>query len=441
MRIFLIIWVGQFISLLGSKLTEFALAIWGYKHMGSVTQVAFLVLLLHLPNVMISPIAGALVDRWNRRWAMLLSDSASGLCTLMAMLLAFSGQLQLWHIYLGVAILSGVSAFQVPAYSAAIAQLVPKQHYGRANGMVELPVAVSRIMAPLLAGVLIEIVKLEGILLIDFSTFILAMLTLLAVRFPHFRPHQHSAANQLNPIHQLLQESAFSWRYITERPSLLRLWMFLIVTYFTIGMFDLAFWLLILRSGTGRFGLVVSVAGLGMLLGSTAMSVWGGPKRRTYGILSFVLVQGVVIILLGVGAPSSILIASIGAFVYLFADPMIMGCNRAIWQSKVPLELQGRIFALQQMLQRGAMVLAYLVTGVLIDRVLGPLLAAGFLRNHFNLGLGNGPESSICLFLILLGMAKILTAAVGYRMPLLLQVDTKLGDAEDAAIALTKARP
>jgi MFS transporter, DHA3 family, macrolide efflux protein len=422
MRIFLVVWFGQFISLIGSKLSEFALALWAYQQVGSMTHVAFLIVLLYLPNILISPIAGSLVDRWNRRWSMIFSDSLSGICSIVALILTVSGQLQLWHIYVGVPILSIASAFQAPAYSAAIAQLVPEKQYGRANGMTELPLAVSRILTPLLAAVLMQVIQLRGILLIDSITFVVALGTLLSVRFPAMRS---STFEQTAKVRQLLEEAVDSWRYIQAKPRLFRLWLFIIATYFTIGMFDIAFWLLVLKFGSAtNFGIVVSAAGCGMLLGGMTISVWGRPRRRVLGILRLTAFQGAVIIVLGIGVKLSLVIASIGAFLYLFADPIVMGTNRAIWQQQIPQELQGRVFSTLLMLQRGAMIPAYVLTGLLVDRIFEPLLVShpewqASLGTFF----GNQPGTSICLFLILLGIFKILLSAFASQNSLLLSVE------------------
>jgi MFS transporter, DHA3 family, macrolide efflux protein len=425
MRIFLVVWIGQFISLLGSKLSEFALALWAYQQVGSMTQVAFLVVLLYLPNILISPIAGSLIDRWNRRWAMIFSDSLSGVCSIATLILTVSGHLQLWHIYVGVPILSIASAFQAPAYAAAIAQLVPKQHYGRANGMTEIPLAVSRILTPLLAALLMGVIRLQGILLIDSLTFVLALITLLSVRFPKLQPRP---AQKKGSIRQLLKEAIDSWRYIREKPRLFRLWLFIIATYFTIGMFDISFWLLVLKFGSAtKFGIVISSAGCGMLLGSMVMSAWGRPKRRILGILKLTALQGFVVIVLGVGVKLSLVVASIGAFIYLFADPIIMGANRAIWQQQIPQELQGRVFSVLLMLQRGAMIPAYLITGLIVDRIFEPMLATNpFWQGSLGKLLGHQPGAGICLFLILLGIAKLILSAFASQNSLLLNVERPL---------------
>lgn len=184
MKTFLFIWFGQLISLIGSQLTSFALGIWVYQNTGSVTQLALISFFTVLPGLAISPIAGALVDRWDSRWMMIISDSIAGLSTLSIALLLVIGQLQIWHIYLAATINSVSSAFQWPAYVAATALLVPKKHLSRANGMTKLSEALARLLSPICGGFLVILIQLQGVILLDLATFLLALTTLLIVKFP-----------------------------------------------------------------------------------------------------------------------------------------------------------------------------------------------------------------------------------------------------------------
>lgn len=424
MRIFLLIWFGQVVSLLGSKLTEFALGVWVYQKTGSLSQFALVVLLIYLPNTLVSPVVGGLVDRWNRRWAMILSDSVAGIGTLAIVVLVGLQRLEIWHIYLAVAISSTFNAFQLPAYSAAIAQLVPKQHYSRANGMVQTSKAMARVISPAIAGFLVGSTGLNGVLLIDFSTFVIAILTLLSVRFP---PLANTKTDGVNII-QLLRETLSSWSYIAARPGLLRLLIFVATTYFTAGILEVVFWPLVLEFGSSaELGLVLSTGSCGMLLGSLLMSGWGGPKRRIYGILNFVPLQGGVM-LLG-GLQTSIPLAAMGLFGYLFAQPIIVSCNQAIWQSKVPLNLQGRVFALQQMIEKSLALLAYIAVGPLVDYLLEPIMATdGLLANSMGRVIGVGPGRGIALLVILMGIVNLLATVIAYREPRLRRLEKELPD-------------
>ncbi|MGF1488772.1 MAG: MFS transporter [Prochloraceae cyanobacterium] len=438
MRIFFLVWIGQVVSLLGSKLTEFAMGVWVYQQTGSITQFGQIVLLMYLPNVLISPIAGTMVDRINRRYGMILSDTGAGICTMLVMALAFTGNLQVWHIYIAVCWVSCCNAFQLPAYTAAIAQLVAKQNYSRTNGMVQISKAIAKLVSPLLAGFLVKSIGLEGILLIDASTFLFALTTLLMVRFPEIPQSRINRVKRVN-IAQLWQDICSSWNYIVDRPGLKRLLLFIAITYFSMGALEVSFWPFVLKMGSSdRLGLVLFVGGCGMLLGSVAIGVWGGPKRRIYGVLFFVVLQGFSVVLGGLRA--SLIWAGLGIFGYLFAQPFIVSCNQAIWQSKVPLNLQGRVFALQQMLERSLSICAYIITGPLVELIFEPaMMENGILANTL-IGriMGTGEGRGIALLLISVGFLNIFAAFMAFRQPRLMRIEEELPDAIDDNKSLTK---
>jgi len=358
MRVFILVWFGQFVSLIGSGLIGFALGVWVYQRTGSVTQFTLIPLFTTLPSIVISPLAGALVDRWDRRWAMILSDSGAGLCTLYIVLLLLSNRLEVWHIYLTMAASSTFSAFQWPAYSAATTLLVPKQHLGRANGMVQFGQAVARIVSPVLAGVLVAAIQVQGVILIDVATFVFAILTLLLVQVP--RPE--TTAEGIAGRGSLLREAAYGWAYVVARPGLLGLLIIFAATNFTFGMISVLFIPMVLSfASTAVLGTLLSVAGLGMLVGSLAMTAWGGPKRRVYGVLGFECLIGVCILLAGVQASTPLIAAA--AFGGFFSFPLINGASQTIWQSKTAPDVQGRVFAVRRMIAWSATPLAYLVAG------------------------------------------------------------------------------
>jgi MFS transporter, DHA3 family, macrolide efflux protein len=440
MRIFILVWWGQLVSLLGSNLTEFALGVWVLEKTGSITQFALISLCIHLPNLIASPLAGTIVDRWERRKAMILSDSVSGVVEFMVMILAFSNHLEVWQIYIAVAVSSLFGAFQWPAYTAAITQLVPKQQLGRANGMVQVSRATAKILGPVIAGVLVEIIGIKGILVVDCSSFLFALVTLLSVRFPKLEgrePRNCTPDRKSASIDQLWRETLSGWNYIALRPGLLMLMMFFIVTYFSEGLLQVLLWPMMLETASGvGLGVVLSVAGCGMLFGSLAISAWGGPKRRMYGILLFVFIQGACLCLGGIR--STVMVAAIVGFGYLFSRPIIATCNQTIWQSKVPLHLQGRVFALQNVLEKSLLIVALLSAGPLVDYVFDPLMATdGLLAGTIGKLIGVGPRRGIGLLFVLMGMLNILVTVIAYRTPRLRRVEKELPDAIPSHFGVT----
>lgn len=436
MRIFILVWWGQLVSLLGSNLTEFALGVWVLQKTGSITQFALISLCIHLPNLIASPLAGTIVDRWERRRAMILSDSVSGVVEFVVMVLAFSNHLEVWHIYIAVALSSLFGAFQWPAYTAAITQLVPKHQLDRANGMVQVSRATAKILGPVIAGVLVEIIGIKGILVVDFSSFLFALVTLLSVRFPKVESRVKLEKKPFG-MGQLWQETASGWNYIAVRPGLLMLMLFFVVTYFSEGLLQVLLWPMMLETASGvGLGVVLSVAGCGMLFGSLAISAWGGPKRRMYGIFLFVFIQGACLCLGGIR--STVMVAALVGFGYLFSRPIIATCNQTIWQTKVPLHLQGRVFALQNVLEKSLLIIALLSAGPLVDRVFDPLMATdGLLAGTIGKLIGVGPRRGIGLLFVLMGMLNILVTVVAYRTPRLRRVEKELPDAIPSSLGVT----
>ena len=443
MRIFLTVWIGQVISLFGSKLSEFALGFWileqTYRDTGAISQFALIILLIYLPKVAISPIAGVLIDRWNRRSAMILSDSATGIVASIVMILALSDKLAVWHIYLAVTVTSTFNAFQLPAYTAAIAQLVPHKQYSRANGMVQVSNGIAKVASPFIAGILMKLIALEGILTIDLITFVVAIVTLISVRFPPVKKRRKRGQPTME---DLLKETILGWNYIAVKPGLLKLLSFIAVSYFTTGMLEVILWPLLYQpNSTERLGTILSIGGCGVLVGSVLMSVWGVTRNRVKIIMSCVALQGIVI--LTASLKISLVVMAMGIFVYLFCQPIIISSNQAIWQSKVPSRLQGRVFSLQQSLERGLAICAYSIAGPLVDRVFNPLMGQdGLLANTIGKFIGGevAQNQGIALLLLLLGIFNLSIVIIAYKQPRLLFLEKELPDRNLSSINLNSVK-
>ena len=275
---------GQAVSILASSMTGFALSIWVFQKTSSATSLGIMQSAFTLPYLLIIPLAGVLVDRYDRKLMMMVSDLAAGLGSLAILILLATGHLQVWHFYL-VNILIGLgNAFQWPAYSAAITTMVPKEQYGRANGLMSFVQAGPSAVAPLLAGTLLPVIGLKGILMIDIATFILAIGALLVVHVP--KPER--TVEGLQGKGNLLQEAAFGFKYIFQRPPLLGFVVMLFFANLFLG-FPNSVHVPMILSRTGNNSLVlgaVETAGaISWTLGSLIMSSWGGPRRRIHGVL------------------------------------------------------------------------------------------------------------------------------------------------------------
>ncbi len=429
MTTFAVIWAGQVISSLGSYLTGFALGVWIYQQTGSATLFALISLATTVPGILLSPFAGALVDRWDRRRAIIVSDGGAAAATLALALLIWRGHLALWHIYVLMTIISAFSALSWPAFTAATTMLVPSRHLGRASGMTTMGDAGAQILSPLIAGALVVSIGRQGVVLIDFISYLCAIAALLVIRIP--RPPQTetvTAEGTEGAGGSLWREARQGWSFIRQRPGLLSLLLLLAVTNIGTGLVQVLLAPMVLSfASPDVLGRVLTVAGFGVLAGGLTMSVWGGPKRRVAGILAFLLLQG--LILPVGGLRQSIPLISIGAFIYMFALPVLNGSSQALWQTKVAPELQGRVFAVRRMVAWSTLPLAYIIAGPLADHVFEPLLAAGGpLAGSVGQLIGVGKGRGIALMLILIGVLIVLAVAAACRIPRLVRLEAELPD-------------
>jgi DHA3 family macrolide efflux protein-like MFS transporter len=432
---FALIWFGQLISLVGSGLTSFALGVWLYQSTESVTAYALIVLCTMAPHILFSPLAGTLVDRWDRRRAMIFSDTGAGLSTLIIVLLLSSEQSTLWPIYVATAASSAFSAFQWPAQAAAVTLLVSKEHYGRANGMVQLSQAVGYIAPPALAGFLVTKIQIQGVILIDFVTFACAVFTLLFVRIPRPEP----TAGDETGKGSLRREFLYGWSYLTTRPGLLGILIVFVLTNFLLGLVMALFTPMMLSfADADVVGAVTSIGATGMLVGGALMGVWGGPKRCINGVLGSLLLEGAALFVGGL-RPSIPLVA-IAAFAFFFCFAIFSASSDAIWQGKVAPGVQGRVFAMGSAVAMSSMPLAYVLAGPLADRVFEPLLAVnGPLARSVGQVIGVGRGRGIGLMFIVMGVFTMLAAAGGYLQPRIRLVEDELPDVTTDATSSSEA--
>ena len=421
---FFIIWGGQVVSIIGTGLTGFALSVYVYQITGSATQLGLVLLANSLPSLLFAPVAGVVVDRWDRRKVMLLSDAGAGLATLAIWLLLTSGNLEVWHIYLSSAAGSFFSVFQGPAYMASVTLLVPKEHYGRTSGLIQLGEAISQILAPILAGFLILTIKIEGVILIDFATFLFAVMTLLLVRIPRPPVLEEVASSQGS----FLREALYGLRYVFDRPGLFGMLILFAFVNFSLGFFSALFAPLILSFTTVEvLGTIASVGGLGLLAGSLLMSVWGGAERKINSLLGAIFFAGIALAI-GPIRPSPWLMAA-GGFGFLFFVPIANASSNAIWQTKVKPGVQGRVFAARRMLASFATPLAYLTAGPLADNIFEPFMGSNSgIAAQLGAVIGQGPGRGMALLFIIMGILISIATLIAFLHPRIRRVEIELPD-------------
>lgn len=424
-----VIWGGQLVSLMGSGLTSFALGLWALERTGYITQFALIIFFAGLPGILLAPIAGTLVDKWSRKWVMIGADTAAALVTLAVVGLLWTGNLQVWHLYITASLHGIFKTFQWPAYIAATTLMVPKKHYARVGGMMQFGQAASEIAAPVIAGLLMVTIGVEGVLLVDMGTYLFATAAILFVKIPRPEQTAEGAAAAKLPFRKRV---LYGFHYIAQRKGLMGLLMFFAMINFVVSIITVLLMPLVFSfSDKPTVGFVLAVVNVGMLAGSIFMMVTGGPKRRIYGVLVFGLVLGVAVFVAGL-RPSAPLIAA-GVFLMMLGVPVINGCSQAIWQSKVAPDVQGRVFAVRRMVAQFTVPIADLSAGPLADFVFEPAMApGGGLAGVFGPLLGGvGEGRGIGLLFVALAVLPIGASVAGWFYRPMRNVEEELPDAVD----------
>lgn len=432
-RAFAILWSGQFVSLAGSGLSSFALGVYAYLHTGSVTTLGLIYALAYLPFVVASPFTGPLVDRWGPRRALVTSNIGAGIVMLALAASLAGGGFAVWRFYVAVSCISVLGALEMPAFESAIPALVGNQQLGRANGMRMLAEGVSRLLAPVAAGFLLLAIHISGIILMDCLSYAAALVSLAAVRIPRYGESGDSAAPRPATPSHLLRDFGQAWQYIAARPGLVALLLFTALVNLCSGFVQLLITPLVLALGSpAALGTVLSVAGIGIVVASLAMSSWGGPRRRIDAVLGFSLLMGAAMVV-GALRPDVPLIAAAG-FVVLGSSAVVIACNQVVWQARIEPRLLGRTMALLGMVFSAPQLLAFALAGFTADRIFVPLVGRNEVRSPvLRVLVGNGPGRGFALLIMLMGVLIAVCVLVGARYPRLRRLDAELPDlSEDA---------
>jgi len=433
---FTIVWLGQIVSVLATNMSAFALTIWVFEKTGSATALGLVQVFFHTPLLIITPFAGVMVDRHNRKLMMMVSDLAAGLATVAVLLLQAFGVLEVWHLYVAAVFQGLGNAFQWPAYSAAISTMIPKEKYGRANGMMSLVDIGPGVLAPMLAGALLPVIGLTGVLSVDVLTFVTAIVVLMFVHIPQPPRTEEGAQARGN----VFREAAFAFRYIFARPSLLGLQLVFFFGNLCSGIaYTVLAPMILLRTGNDSvsLGLVQSAGAIGGVVGGVAMSVWGGFKRRVHGVLGGWIIASFFFALMGLGTWLPFWVAT-NALSALFV-PLINGSNQAIWQSKVAPDVQGRVFSARTLIAWMTNPISPLIAGTLGDYLLEPAMRApGGLSSLFGWIVPAGPGAGMGLLVFFGGLGGVLAGLSGYFISAIRGAEDILPD-HDAAMAAESA--
>lgn len=419
MRTFLIVWIGQLASMLGSEMTNFAITIWAWSVTGQATPLSFILFFTQTPKVIAALFAGVLVDRYDRQKIMQLGDLLAGCSTIAILVLFLSDRLEIWHLYFTGGVNGLFGFLQGLAYSASLSSIVPEKHYSRAGAFNSVQMSGAYILAPALAGSLYPGIGLTGILIIDIVTFMIAISTLSIVRIPQINQ------NHINRHPSIKQDLTLGFRYLLKYPSLLAILIFLLFENLIENInFAILPAMILARSGDDPavWGRLLTSFGIGGVLGAATIGIWGGPKRRIHGLLIGSAVWKVGLIILSVSQTMLIKIAA--AVTSGFCSPFPDSSNQAIWMSKVEPDIQGRVFAARDLITQIAIPLGAAIAGPLADRFFEPAMkTGGSLARLFGGFFGTEIGAGMALMITLFSSCGLLLGLGGYAFPFLKNVE------------------
>ncbi len=346
---FFTIWTGQQFSLIGSRVAQFALVWWLTKLTGSATVLATATMVALIPEIFLGPIAGAYVDRWNRRIVMIVADGLIALASLWLAYLFWTDAMQVWHVYVIMLARAAGGSFHWPAMQASTSLMVPDEHLTRVAGLNQTMHGALNIVGPPLGALLMEVLPLFGVMLVDVGTAMLAIVPLFFVHVP--QPARTDEGAMEKP--SIWADIREGLRYIRGWPGLMALIGLAMILKIALTP---AFSLLPLlvtehfNGGAAQLSLLESVAGVGILVGGLTLSIWGGFRRKIYTTMIGTVVLGVGFVVLGLTPGGLFWMALASMLVVGLMIPLIDGPIMAILQGTVAPEMQGRVFTLMSSL-------------------------------------------------------------------------------------------
>lgn len=401
LEVFSILWLGQLLSGLGSNMTSFAIVIWAFNQKDSVMLTSILAMSSQIPRILFSFLAGSMVDRWNKKTVMLVADTGAALCTVSILVLFCINQLMIMNLCLINVVIGITQAFQTPAASVAVSLLVSKEHYTRVSGMQSFSGAMMSILTPTIATSVYVFGGLGVVLVIDFVTFMFAFISLvLFVKLPY---DTHKVCKKAS----LVKTSSEGLSYIKAQKGILKLILFMGFVNLIVAIYNSNLTTMILartNHNNVQLGLVTSTIGIAGIIGSIAVSIKKATKHHVAMIFNTISFSFLVCnTLLGVGR--NYYIWMLAVFMGNLFIPFLTASIEYIMRTKIPADLQGRVFSARDTLQYISIPIGYLGGGLLADRVFEPLmLSDSKLAEVLGYIVGRGKGAGMAVIFILIGI-------------------------------------
>lgn len=416
LRYFIILWLTQSFSSLGSAMTNFALVIWLYQDSGSALTTALLTVCSYAPYVVMSIFAGVISDKWNKKAVMLICDTFAAACTIAVFILLKTNTLEIWHLYILNGLNGLMNSVQAPASDTAATIIIPEKHYQKTSGMRSFSNSMISILTPVFASGIMAFAGIGAVIIFDLITFVTAFLTLMFfIRIPDI-PHIHENRESF------FQSAKNGLLYLKSSRGLLCLILFLSAINLIASMYEAALPAMILsKRNETALGLVNGCTGASSLLGSLATTFFPEPKSRIRvicGCLMFSMSTENFLLAFG----SHTYVWCMGAVLGWLAIPLMNANYDVIFRKSVPKEIQGRIYSVRNTLQFFTIPLGYFLGGLLTDKVFEPFMKStesDMLTSLF--GSGKGAGAALLFFVI--GIAGVIVCLIFSRIKVLYELD------------------
>lgn len=419
---FYILALTQIFSLIGSRMTGIAVGIWVFAETGAAAPLLIANFFAELPGMVGGSFTGIIVDKWDRRRVIALGDTGQAIGTLFLLTSLLSGQFQLWYLYLAMLIMGSFEVLQAPASDAVITMLVPESHRDRANGIKQLGHPLAGVVAPVLAGLLLGIIGLTGLIALDLITFAVAVVVVLRIHIPH--PTLSEEGRELQT--SFWRELSGGWIFLARRRTLLLFVIYIAFVFFLInGPLALAIpYLSVLTDNDeALIGVLLSVMNLGAFAGAATIAVMGRVRQRVRWIIVGYLLLGVALITTGIARQP--VLVGVSLFFVFYPLPLGGALFNSFLQNKSPADLQGRLFAIIGQIFMLTTPFSFLITAALVDSWLEPAVGTDSWSTVAPI-VGSDPGAGMGLLLVAIGMIITLTTLAIYLHPGVRHLETTL---------------
>ncbi|MGN0700557.1 MAG: MFS transporter [Oscillospiraceae bacterium] len=417
LKVFIILWLTQSFSALGSAMTSFALVIRLYRDSGSALTTALLTVCSYAPYVVMSIFAGAISDKWNKKTVMLVCDSFAALCTVAVLVLLKTDALEVWHLYVLNALNGLMNTIQSPASDVAATLLTPEKHYQKTSGMRSFSNSLVSILTPVFATAVMSFAGIEAVIAFDLATFAAAFLVLLLfIKIPEVKKEKEQPET-------LVQAAKSGLLYLKKNRGILWLILFLSAINLIASMYNAALPAMILsKKDEAALGFVSSSVGIATLAGSVIATFFPKPKSRVKLVCACLMISMSTNNFLLAFANSTV-IWCFGAVLGWLFIPLMSANYEVLLRTNVPKEMLGRVYSARNTLQFFTIPIGYFLSGVLVDEVFEPLMEKALQGSLLMVVFGEGKGSGAAFLYFVIGIAGVAVCLFFQRIKALRELD------------------